>query len=266
MEQYIKRTDYVDRYYKDALMSELHREDGPAIESTNGYKEWYLNGKLHREDGPALEYANGDKMWFINGKLHREDGPAIEYADGDKAWFINDKLHRLDGPATERVNGDKEWYAYGKKYTPPPEKPPVPAIERSGGDKARYISDMLHRLGKTDAKPATHRYLTEGYRPTARGLPTPKKVPKLVSGVTTASLSPEYKSARELKIDANGSFFNLQNLSIEELRALRLDKQLELESIDREIKRHVKINELRYKINLHQDEVNYYSKELDRLL
>jgi len=24
---------------------ELHREDGPAIESRNGYKEWYLNGK-----------------------------------------------------------------------------------------------------------------------------------------------------------------------------------------------------------------------------
>ncbi len=23
----------------------LHREDGPAIECANGYKEWFLNGK-----------------------------------------------------------------------------------------------------------------------------------------------------------------------------------------------------------------------------
>ena len=39
-----------------------------------------LNGKLHREDGPAIEDSDGDKYWYLNDKLHREDGPAIERA------------------------------------------------------------------------------------------------------------------------------------------------------------------------------------------
>jgi hypothetical protein len=43
-----------------------------------------INGKLHREDGHAVEYTNGYKLWFLNGKHHREDGPAIEYAYGRK--------------------------------------------------------------------------------------------------------------------------------------------------------------------------------------
>ena len=70
---------------------QLHREDGPAIEYTNGYKAWCINDKLHREDGPAVEYTNGDKFWYINGQLHREDGPAIEYTDGTKSWWLNGK-------------------------------------------------------------------------------------------------------------------------------------------------------------------------------
>jgi hypothetical protein len=30
--------------------------------------KWYLNGQLHREDGPAVEYTDGDKSWFLNGQ------------------------------------------------------------------------------------------------------------------------------------------------------------------------------------------------------
>jgi len=26
---------------------------------------WKLNGNLHREDGPAVEYANGYKEWWL---------------------------------------------------------------------------------------------------------------------------------------------------------------------------------------------------------
>ena len=50
-----------------------------------------LDGKLHREDGPAMETTDGSKSYFINDKRHREDGPAIEWADGDKYYYINDK-------------------------------------------------------------------------------------------------------------------------------------------------------------------------------
>ena len=53
---------------------------------------WYKDAKctiLHRENGPAVEYSNGDRVWYQNGLLHRIDGPAIEWRDGDKRWYIN---------------------------------------------------------------------------------------------------------------------------------------------------------------------------------
>jgi hypothetical protein len=46
-------------------------------------------GSFHREDGPAVEYSDGTKEWFINGLRHREDGPAVEY-NGGKWWCLND--------------------------------------------------------------------------------------------------------------------------------------------------------------------------------
>lgn len=66
--------------------------------NVDGYKEWLLpNGELHREDGPAIEYSDGDKYWYINGKLHREDGPAIEYSDKNKIWYYHgQQIHCKD--------------------------------------------------------------------------------------------------------------------------------------------------------------------------
>jgi len=56
----------------------------------NGTKKWYnSNGEYHREDGPAIEWTNGSKEWFRNGKRHREDGPGWEGSDGNKAWYID---------------------------------------------------------------------------------------------------------------------------------------------------------------------------------
>lgn len=78
-------------YYSDQEMKNLHREDGPAVEYSNGNKAWFINSNLHREDGPAIEYANGDKSWYSNGKLHREDGPAVDSFNGRKVWLLNDK-------------------------------------------------------------------------------------------------------------------------------------------------------------------------------
>ena len=77
--------DFSNKYYQ------LHREDGPAFECSDGTKAWFLNGKYHREDGPAIERANGDKEWRLNGKLHRKDGAAIEEANGYEEWYLNDK-------------------------------------------------------------------------------------------------------------------------------------------------------------------------------
>jgi len=66
--QYIIKNKEGTFYYKDKEMNIRHREDGPAVERADGYKEWYLNDQLHREDGPAVEYANGYKYWYLNDK------------------------------------------------------------------------------------------------------------------------------------------------------------------------------------------------------
>ena len=53
---------------------QLHREDGPAVERSDGSRMWYLNGKLHREDGPAVERPNGTRFWYRNGeRLSKEE-------------------------------------------------------------------------------------------------------------------------------------------------------------------------------------------------
>jgi hypothetical protein len=58
----------------------------------NGTTRWYNEkNEHHREDGPAIEHSNGEKHWYLNDKLHREDGPAVEYPDGSKYWYLNDK-------------------------------------------------------------------------------------------------------------------------------------------------------------------------------
>jgi len=64
------------------------------IVDKDGNKSWRNEkGELHREDGPAEELSNGSQFWWINGLRHREDGPAMEYvASGIKHWYINGKF------------------------------------------------------------------------------------------------------------------------------------------------------------------------------
>ena len=38
----------------------------------DNYTEWYLNDQRHREDGPAIEYSDGSKHWWLNGKGYTE--------------------------------------------------------------------------------------------------------------------------------------------------------------------------------------------------
>ena len=39
----------------------------------NDSKSWYLNSKLHREDGPAIERDDGYKEWVLNGERLTEE-------------------------------------------------------------------------------------------------------------------------------------------------------------------------------------------------
>ena len=80
--------EHSTRWYKDAKCKVLHRENGPAVECSNGDKVWYQNGQLHRTDGPAIDRASGHKEWWQNDLCHRTDGPAVVFEDGDKRWCI----------------------------------------------------------------------------------------------------------------------------------------------------------------------------------
>lgn len=58
-----------------------------------GDKVWRLsNGDIHRENGPAVEYTDGSKAWWTNGKRHRAGGPAIDFSNGHKEWWSNGKF------------------------------------------------------------------------------------------------------------------------------------------------------------------------------
>lgn len=98
-------------------IGEVLNEIKNGLFEKSGVKEWWLNGKRHREDGPAVEYSNGHKYWYLNGKLHRDDGPAVEYSNGTKEWYKNGKQHREDGPAIEYSNGHKYWYLNNKELS-----------------------------------------------------------------------------------------------------------------------------------------------------
>ena len=95
--------DGTRRYYNTA--GQLHRDGGPAVEYSNGGKEWWQNDLRHRMDGPAIEYADGSKQWYQKGLLHRTDGPAVEWTDGDKFWFIDGRMMTED-EFNQRVKND----------------------------------------------------------------------------------------------------------------------------------------------------------------
>jgi hypothetical protein len=89
--------DYVKYGYYQGRFFIKHREDGPAIEWSDGTKSWFIHGKQHRENGPVVEFADGTKFWWIHGKRHREDGPAVDRVDGSKIWFLeNEKIEEED--------------------------------------------------------------------------------------------------------------------------------------------------------------------------
>lgn len=115
-----------------------HREDGPAVESYNGDKYWYIHGTLHREDGPAIEHSNGNKCWYFNARFHREDGPAVERNSGHhKEWYIHGVRHREDGPAVEYPDGGKEWWFNNQRH-----REDGPAIEYPFSPPKWFIKDM----------------------------------------------------------------------------------------------------------------------------
>lgn len=115
MQKYTVTVDNGLTVWRKEGTKDLHREDGPAVELSSGYKEWYKDGKNHREDGPAIVCANGDKHWYKDGKLHREDGPAVELANGYKEYWLNGAQYPKEYYRT-MICTDKVIEIDGEKY------------------------------------------------------------------------------------------------------------------------------------------------------
>lgn len=148
----------------------LHRDDDlPAVEFSNGQKEWYQLGRRHRDnDQPAVVQANHEE-WWMNGELHRDhDRPARVSVDGLlECWYQHSKLHRdndqpalvgIDGsewyqhnrrhrdndrPAIEHANGRRFWYMWGQYHR----ENDLPAVVRANGDCEWYWEGKRHRDG-----------------------------------------------------------------------------------------------------------------------
>lgn len=80
---------------------------GTFFKHGNGYKSNYImfsvNGKLHNENGPAVITSFGRKEWLINGLLHRLNGPAVEYGNDRKEWWIEGDQY-LEEDYWRRIN------------------------------------------------------------------------------------------------------------------------------------------------------------------
>ena len=55
-----------------------------------GLKAWTLNGELHREDGPAIEWSDGTKKWWINGKEIDLEQVIKDHPEGYGPWTSSD--------------------------------------------------------------------------------------------------------------------------------------------------------------------------------
>ena len=53
-------------------------------------------GELHREDGPAIEHSNGTRFWFKNGLKHREDGPTFIWESGEHEYYLNGQYYSIE--------------------------------------------------------------------------------------------------------------------------------------------------------------------------
>ena len=73
IEYKVKVYNTVTEWYN--LNGQLHREDGPAVENTNGHKEWYLNNEelTEKEFNEMIKKIN-DKTKSCNGKVVEIDG------------------------------------------------------------------------------------------------------------------------------------------------------------------------------------------------
>jgi len=116
----VEITEEGTTFYRDIKNKKYHREDGPAVVCSNGYKYWYKQGQLHREDGPAVEYPDGryTNQYFLDGVPLSKDWYEKLVKKSDLAirrTTIFDSIRSVDrtdvtlyGDSIEITRGDEE--------------------------------------------------------------------------------------------------------------------------------------------------------------
>jgi hypothetical protein len=84
-----KRFNYIGIFYKYIENYIDNNEDVILCGQYESAKVWHKNSFLHRDnDLPAVEFSNGNKEYWKDGKLHRIKGPAIEYKSSNYfVWY-----------------------------------------------------------------------------------------------------------------------------------------------------------------------------------
>ena len=115
-----------------------------VVNPATGTRRYYNHAnQLHREDGPAIEYSDGAKCWYRNGKLHREDGPAVIYQNGTRKWLLNGMPHRTDGPAVES-GSYCEWHIWGTRYTEEKYRQRLKTLGTDAQQNCEHSIEMQH--------------------------------------------------------------------------------------------------------------------------
>ncbi|RTK95482.1 MAG: hypothetical protein EKK64_06575 [Neisseriaceae bacterium] len=125
--------------FKKILIPDLdiHHEDGRRLfyvlsSSRPKAKCWEKNRKYHRKNKPAIEYTNGDKEWWLDGKRHRSpvEGPAVMFKED--YYFYSDSQFKV----AKYENGTRELYRYNthRKKFELQSLNNIPAISYSNGD------------------------------------------------------------------------------------------------------------------------------------
>ena len=130
----------------------LHRADGPAVMTINGYEAWYWQGKRHCSgNGPALvDPCAGRLEWYEHGRCFRRRGGPSRIEDRGVLCWTNERglAHRLDGPARYTPDGIVMWCYDGLTHRGGSDGGlPGPALLRPSGTLEWYTHGVLSRGG-----------------------------------------------------------------------------------------------------------------------
>ena len=73
------------KYYLDDSCEKLHKNNGPAVIYGNGCIEYWRQGELHNLSGPAIETSQGKKVYYLYGRRLTYEG-----------WLLFKKKYSLD--------------------------------------------------------------------------------------------------------------------------------------------------------------------------